>query len=341
MAHPIPTLESLANCTPAPGTDSGSPRTVTTSDGVRLAVRDYGRAETSDHTVVLMHGLLLTQDAWDIQVRHLLRRWGSSVRVITYDHRGHGNSDGAATQSYRVERLAADLADVLTALEVTGPLTLVGHSMGGMTALAYCGLPGRPVDPQGLVLIATAAGRLAERGLGRLLATPATEMLSAFVGQLPRRTTDAVTRAVLRPVCEAVTNIVGGDPHQSGVAAIARSGRAASAATAMGFLEGLKHYDVYDTLASITATTVIVSGGKDVTTPASHAHDMAAVIPGAVHLHRPQAGHMLAQEIPHTVSVAINRAMGRSPRSTRRERPRRGYPAPQLVLVNGATTAQA
>jgi alpha-beta hydrolase superfamily lysophospholipase len=116
-------------------------RTVTTSDGVRLAARDYGLAAFADHTVVLMHGLLLTQESWADQVRQLQRRWGSSVRVITYDHRGHGRSNGASTHTYRIERLAADLAEVLTALQVSGPLTLAGHSMGGMTALAYFGRP--------------------------------------------------------------------------------------------------------------------------------------------------------------------------------------------------------
>ncbi|EUA17273.1 putative alpha/beta hydrolase [Mycobacterium xenopi 3993] len=44
----------------------------------------------------------------------------------------------------------------------------MGHSLGGMTALAYLGRPAcdRPVEPKGLVLVATAAGRLAERGWG-------------------------------------------------------------------------------------------------------------------------------------------------------------------------------
>ena len=83
----------------------------------------------------------------------------------------------APTSTYVVEQLAADLADVLAALDVTGPLTLVGHSMGGMVALAYLGRPpaDRPVEPHGVVLVATAAGRLAERGVARLLATPATD----------------------------------------------------------------------------------------------------------------------------------------------------------------------
>jgi pimeloyl-ACP methyl ester carboxylesterase len=144
-------------------------RTVVTSDDVRLAVRDYGSTGARDHTVVLLHGLCLTQSSWALQVRHLLHRWGSRVRIITYDHRGHGRSSGAEMHTYRIDRLAADLAEVLSALHVTGPLTLAGHSMGGMTALAYLGRPAvdRPVEPQGLVLVATAAGRLVERGLAR------------------------------------------------------------------------------------------------------------------------------------------------------------------------------
>ncbi|MBW0015851.1 alpha/beta fold hydrolase, partial [Mycobacterium sp.] len=158
-------------------------RTVVTSDGVRLAVRDYGSDGPRDHTVVLLHGLCLTQSSWSPQVRYLVGRWGNRVRIISYDHRGHGQSTGADMHTYRIDRLAADLADVLTALRVTGPLTLAGHSMGGMTALAYLSRAAadRPVEPQGLVLVGTAAGRLAERGLGRLLGTRATGMLFNLV----------------------------------------------------------------------------------------------------------------------------------------------------------------
>ena len=38
-------------------------QTVTTSDGVRLAVRDYGSDRADDPTVVLLHGLLLIQES--------------------------------------------------------------------------------------------------------------------------------------------------------------------------------------------------------------------------------------------------------------------------------------
>jgi hypothetical protein len=83
--------------------------------------------------------------------------------------------------------------------------------MGGMAALAYLGRPAsdQPVQPEGLVLIATGAGKLAERGLGRLLATPATGMLSELVNHAPRAATDHFMRALFRPVCAAL-NTYGG-----------------------------------------------------------------------------------------------------------------------------------
>jgi pimeloyl-ACP methyl ester carboxylesterase len=293
-------------------------RTVITSDGVRLAVRDYGAAGARDHTVVLLHGLCLTQSSWALQVRHLVRRWGNGVRIITYDHRGHGRSTGADMHTYRIDRLAADLADVLTVLRVTGPVTLAGHSMGGMTALAYLSRPAadRPVEPQGLVLVASAAGRLAERGLGRLLGTRATGMLFDLVHQMPRRATDRAINGVVRPVCEGLMRYSGAERSGAG-AATASAIHTISLSTAAGFLPSLKQYDQYDALASIAANTVVISGGADRTTPADHARDIAAAIPGATHLHRPTAGHMLLEEDAQCVSDAIDRVMSAQRRPAR------------------------
>ncbi|PQM44707.1 Non-heme chloroperoxidase [Mycobacterium talmoniae] len=157
-------------------------RIVHTRDGVALAVREHG-SRAAGHTVVLLHGWCMNKDAWNIQVSQLIRQWGDDVRIIGYDHRGHGDSAEAPVHTYHVDRLAEDLAEVLVALDVTGMVTFVGHSMGGMTALAYLGRPAhlRPVEPHHVVLVATAAGKVAERGIGRLL-KPAPRTSSARSG---------------------------------------------------------------------------------------------------------------------------------------------------------------
>lgn len=278
-------------------------RTVTVRDGVRLAVRDQGPVD-AEATVVLLHGLCLDQRSWERQIHHLTRRWGARIRVISYDHRGHGESDSAPTSTYVLEQLAADLADVLAALDVTGRLTLVGHSMGGMVALTYLGRPPAdlPVQPHGLVLVATAAGRLAERGLARLLASPATNVLCKFATRAPAR----AVRLLTRPVRAAMARQVGDHSRAALAKLFDTANSAASLATAVGFLPSLRSYDQYGVLGSIRAQATILSGGADVLTPASHARDLADRIPGAVHVHLPMAGHMLLHEAARAVTDAIH-----------------------------------
>jgi pimeloyl-ACP methyl ester carboxylesterase len=315
----------MATTTSAPTAPSGAPRfarrhprtactgrrhpverTVTVRDGVQLAVRDQGRGD-AEATVVLLHGLCLDRESWTGQIDHLTRQWGDRVRIISYDHRGHGRSDSAAKRTYTVAQLAEDLADVLTALHVTGPLTLAGHSMGGMVALAYLGRPpaDRPVEPHGVVLVATAAGRLAEHGVARLLASPATDVLCKFATRAPHR----AVRLLTKPVLATLSLQVGTQARATLASLFDTAMAAASLATAVGFLPGLRSYDQYATLDSIRARTTIISGGTDFLTPPSHSHDMAAAIPGATHVHIPTAGHMLPHEAPHAVTDAISRTI--------------------------------
>ena len=77
---------------------------------------------------------------------------------------------------------------------------------------------------------------------------------------------------------------------------------------AVGLLPPLSNYDQYRTLAEIRAHTIVVSGGADILTPPAHSRDLAAGIPGAVHVHLPNAGHMLPQEAPYVIGDATGRA---------------------------------
>jgi pimeloyl-ACP methyl ester carboxylesterase len=255
----------------------------------------------------------LTKDSWSIQMTQLIRLWGNNIRIVSYDHRGHGDSGSASMQTYRIDRLADDLADLLVALRVTGPLTLVGHSMGGMVALAYLGRPTskRPIDPESLVLVATAAGKLGSHGLGRLLSTPATGLLYHLVHRLPRVGTDEIVQFLARPVCVALTRYGGyGDAApKSLVTASAAAINATPSTTKVGFLRGLKEYDSTQTLSSITAKTTIISGGADKLTPMWHARELADGIPGATLISRPTAGHTLLHEVPLVITEAISSAI--------------------------------
>jgi pimeloyl-ACP methyl ester carboxylesterase len=179
--------------------------------------------------------------------------------------------------------------------------------MGGMVALQYCARPAadRPVEPRGLVLAATAAGRLAERGLGRLLDTPATAAIFGLISHTPAQ----ALRACSGPVCAALGPWRGAARAQRATLAAAAALATTPVSTIVGFLPALSSYDAYAALGSIRAQTVVVSGGADLLTPPAHSRDLAAAIPAATHVHLRDAGHMLPQEATHVLNEAIRRVL--------------------------------
>ncbi|CQD24552.1 alpha/beta hydrolase [Mycobacterium lentiflavum] len=285
-----------------------SPRTlrVPTADGVVLAVNDFGSRHPR-HTIVFLHGLCLNSSTWDAHIERLRREYGPDVRLISYDHRGHGRSGSAALSSYTIDQLGDDLAQVLRALNVAGSLTVVAHSMGGMTVLAYLQrpIPQRPADPTGLVLVATAAGKLTERGLGRLLGAPGIARLLTLGTYTPEH----LLCGFLKPVCAAMTHLGNRLPASTLAAMTLTALTMTAPSTALGFLPALRTYDLYPALHAIRARTTIISGAADPITPPAHGRDMAAAIPGARYISVPGAGHMLPRQASAVIDRAIADAM--------------------------------
>jgi pimeloyl-ACP methyl ester carboxylesterase len=151
------------------GTLRSTPRQVRCSDGAVIHVEvdepDAG-ADPAAPTVVLVHGFALNLDCWHFQRRALRGRH----RVVLYDQRSHGRSPRAEANE-TIDQLGKDLASVVT--QVTrGPVVLVGHSMGGMSVIAFAqDHPRLFLDRVvGVALVATTAGGLRpHRSLSRLI----------------------------------------------------------------------------------------------------------------------------------------------------------------------------
>jgi pimeloyl-ACP methyl ester carboxylesterase len=101
--------------------------------GAAPAIR--GEAAGEGPPIVLCHGITASR-RYVHHGSHALERAGH--RVVSYDARGHGESDPApAERGYGYPQLIGDLERVVAAQVGEGPFVLAGHSMGAHTAVAY------------------------------------------------------------------------------------------------------------------------------------------------------------------------------------------------------------
>ncbi|OJU85755.1 MAG: hypothetical protein BGO11_11805 [Solirubrobacterales bacterium 70-9] len=108
-----------------------------------------GSAAGEGTPIVLCHGLTASR-RYVIHGSRALERAGH--RVVTYDARGHGESDPAPPgQSYGYPELIADLERVVEAEIGAERFLLGGHSMGAHTAVGYA--LAHPERLSGLVII--------------------------------------------------------------------------------------------------------------------------------------------------------------------------------------------
>lgn len=103
-----------------------------TSQGLRLHYVDWGNE--SAPPLILIHGGRDHCRSWDFIARSLQPHF----HVIAPDLRGHGDSDWTKGGSYALPEYVYDLTR-LARIVAGRDAALVGHSMGGMVALAYAG----------------------------------------------------------------------------------------------------------------------------------------------------------------------------------------------------------
>lgn len=121
-------------------------KSVTISGGITLRYQEAGEGKP----LVMLPGWSQSAAEFKYQIGAL----AGSRRVIALDQRGHGESDKPAG-GYRIARLAADLREVLIALDLHD-VDLLGHSMGCSVSWSYLDLFG-PERLARLILVDQAA----------------------------------------------------------------------------------------------------------------------------------------------------------------------------------------
>ncbi|MFA1542378.1 alpha/beta fold hydrolase [Actinomadura monticuli] len=288
------------------GSLRGRPVPVRADDGTRLYAEVDGDDRT-DLAVVFSHGWTLTQDSWHFQ-RKALRGLG---RLVFWDHRGHGRSDGGARDGYSIPRLAADLGAVIDAtVPADTPVVLVGHSMGGMTIMRYAdenpGLVGRKILATGL--LCTSSGALGEVTLGMpaLVARTTHRVLPRALGALGAGS-GAIekVRHLGRDAAVLVEDLIAFGPEAS-PAAVAFSEQMMTETRMDAFVDYFRSMittDVISDCASLAgADTLVLGGENDMLTPVGHSLKIASCVPSARLEVVSSAGHMAMLERPSVVS---------------------------------------
>jgi pimeloyl-ACP methyl ester carboxylesterase len=278
---------------------------VSTTDGLQLHAEVHGPDDAAA-TVVLAHGYVLSNRLWDQQVRDLLAA-RPDLRVVTYDHRGHGRSQRSPRDAAHFGALAADLRAVLEQTAPTGPVVLGGHSMGGMTIMAFLEAHHADLAERlaGVALVATSSGGLAELtwGLPAPVAARVRLAIPAVTGQAARRE-DAGKRPLpqgfLRPI------LFGRKASAADVRRTFAIMSACSAHTFADFFDAFTTHDRLEALATLRELPVVIlAGSVDRLCPLPHSRAMARALPDAdLHVYD-GAGHMLMLERADEVSARL------------------------------------
>jgi len=301
--------------------------TVTLADHTPLHVVQEGDP-SADVTVVFCHGYAMDHRCWERIATLLPAAVEWPVHVVSYDQRGHGRSGRATERTATVEQLGDDLADLIGQLAPTGHVVVVGHSMGGMTALALAERHPELLFPAGgalarvagLVLLSTGAGELAAevRAATGMAVEASSTGIPAVINRLMwdlekvlgPKLFDVVTDRTHRAMVTATRwSLFGDDPREEDVLLTLRIIRDHWPRTMAMFRPGLDAYVKAATLSVPPETPVIgLVGERDRLVPPERMTALLEPVDGATTFVLPSVGHMLpleaaAQVLPRVVAL--------------------------------------
>jgi pimeloyl-ACP methyl ester carboxylesterase len=297
------------------------PRQVKTDDGVVLHAEvdevephapeaKRGRSAESGPTLVFVHGYALNLHCWHFQ-REALR---GRHRMVFYDQRSHGRSGRSDREHATIDQLGDDLLRVLEELAPGDDVVLVGHSMGGMSIIAFAERHPElfAARVKGVALISTTAGGLhPHRVLSRWIPDSVGQLLAPRVVAALAKAPELVDSArrpgsnigflvadqfafgrrdVSPAEVEFLDEMLAGTPFD----------------VLAEFFPGFSALDKFEKLAPFAQVpTTIICGTKDKLTSVGHSRKLAKRIPGARLVECEGAGHMVIFEDRDRVTAAI------------------------------------
>jgi pimeloyl-ACP methyl ester carboxylesterase len=303
---------------------------VQADDGVLLHVEEVGPTD-APLTVVLVHGYTLSMASWTFQRRTLAAELATAngsrpkARLVFYDQRGHGASGRGTAEHATVAQLGRDLEAVLRARVPSGPVVLVGHSMGGMTVMSLAAL--RPelfgTRVVGAALLSTSSGNLADLhfGMPEFLTRLRAALLPVAAFTMRRR--PALAERTRRLAADLISHVTWSLSFASADVdpALGRYVDSMIAGTPVEviaeFYPALAGLDETGSLEPLRAVpTLVLTGAKDTLIPSAHSDAIVELLggadaPGVEYVVVPDAGHMVPLEKPDEVTGALSALLRR------------------------------
>ncbi len=236
--------------------------------------------------LLFIHGFPLDHTMWSQQLAYLSR----THRCLAPDLRGFGQSSGS-TEGTSIRQYAADLAELLDALNVTEPVTLCGLSMGGSIAFQF--VQHYPDRVERLILCDTRAAadapdvQATRHALAaRVLQDGADFLALSMIERLFAEQTIREQPAVVAATQQVIRST---RPESIAAGSLALAGRP----------------DVTHLLDTLDIPTLVIVGSEDIITPPAEMRTVAQAIMNASYVEVPGAGHMAPLESPEIVNHAI------------------------------------
>jgi 3-oxoadipate enol-lactonase len=248
----------------------------------------YELTGAGDTTLVLLHEMGGCLESWD----YLLPLLPAGLRVLRYDLRGAGVSE-LPPVPITMPGLAADLAALLDALAITGPVVPMGTAVGGAAALYFAAAyPGRT---RAVIATSPAIGVPEDRKAAL------------------RARADLAAADGFRSTVEA--GLDRGYPAllRTDAARFARTRGQRLSANRLGMaatMHMLADLDMTTQLNSIACPALVIAGQYDGDRPPENVAATVAMIPGAETTTLP-SGHFMAIQTPDLVAAAITPFLAR------------------------------
>jgi pimeloyl-ACP methyl ester carboxylesterase len=289
--------------------------TVTAADGTDMHVEIVEPRDPSGEvkpTIVFVHGFALDMGTFYFQRKALTER--GDHRLVFYDQPGHGKSSRLQSGDYDIAALGKSLAAVLDETVPDGHIILVGHSMGGMTIMAFAEqYPewfGKRVT--GVVLMSTSAGLIDKTKLGLpSLVARASAPFFPLWGKAAHLGGAGIDRArvVSADLAWLLTRRYGfGEPKPSPslVSFVETMNSKTSVETLTKYLHTLYAHNRFPALSALRGVPVLVIvGTKDYLTPVTHSEQILKYLPVAELIKIDNSGHVVMLEKADEVNAAL------------------------------------